>query len=182
MFRVKIVAALLIVALFGAIHLAAPEFLPEVFSLLARGDIVETANYIQGYGSLAVMFSFLLTLFVNAIGFPARDNFFHGEHFNFRNRAGNNFIGDSRDGRRDNKFSAAEIFFPRFGEENYFQKQAAEFRRQVQLEERLHGHADCAHGSLRAERNFERGGRVEFDEPARLFFGVARRQVPFDRH
>ena len=70
MFRVKIVAALLIVALFGAIHLAAPEFLPEVVDLLSRGDIVETAEYIKGYGSLAVIFAFLLTLFVNAIGFP----------------------------------------------------------------------------------------------------------------
>ena len=70
MLRVTIVAALLIVALFGAIHLAAPEFLPEVCSLLARGDIVETADYIASYGSLAVVFSFLLTLFVNAIGFP----------------------------------------------------------------------------------------------------------------
>ena len=70
MVKVKIVAALLIVALFVAIHLAAPEFLPEVYELLKRGDIVETANYIASYGSLAVVFSFLLTLFVNAIGFP----------------------------------------------------------------------------------------------------------------
>ena len=70
MVKVKIVAALLIVALFGTIHLAAPEFLPEVYELLKRGDIVETANYIASYGSLAVVFSFLLTLFVNAIGFP----------------------------------------------------------------------------------------------------------------
>ena len=70
MFKVKIAAALLIVGLFVAIHLAAPEFLPEVINLLARGDIVETAEYIQSYGSLAVVFSFLLTLFVNAIGFP----------------------------------------------------------------------------------------------------------------
>lgn len=70
MFKVKIAAVLLIVALFGAIHLAAPEFLPEVCALLARGDIVETSGYISGYGSLAVVFAFLLTLFVNAIGFP----------------------------------------------------------------------------------------------------------------
>jgi uncharacterized membrane protein YdjX (TVP38/TMEM64 family) len=70
MLIVKIVAVLLIVGLFAAIHLAAPEFLPEVIDLLARGDIVETAEYIQSYGSLAVVFSFLLTLFVNAIGFP----------------------------------------------------------------------------------------------------------------
>ncbi len=70
MFKIKIAVVILIVALFGGVHLAAPEFLPEVFDLLSRGDIVETAEYIQGYGSLAVVFSFLLTLFVNAIGFP----------------------------------------------------------------------------------------------------------------
>ena len=70
MFKVKVAAAVFIVALFGTIHLIAPEFLPEVCSLLARGDIVETAQYIQGYGSLAVVFAFLLTLFVNALGFP----------------------------------------------------------------------------------------------------------------
>lgn len=70
MFKIKIAAALLIVGLFVGIHLAAPEFLPEVFNLLSRGDIAETAEYIQSYGSLAVLFSFLLTLFVNAIGFP----------------------------------------------------------------------------------------------------------------
>ena len=70
MFRVKIAAALLIVGLFASIHLIAPEFLPEVIDLLSRGDIVETAKYIESYGSLAIVFSFLLTLFVNAIGFP----------------------------------------------------------------------------------------------------------------
>ena len=68
--KVKIAAALLIVALFVVIHLIAPEFLPEICKLLARGDIVETAQYIQSYGSMAVVFSFLLTLFVNALGFP----------------------------------------------------------------------------------------------------------------
>ena len=70
MFKVKIAAALMIIGLFLSIHLAAPEFLPEVVDLLSRGDIVETAEYIKSYGSLAVIFSFLLTLFVNAIGFP----------------------------------------------------------------------------------------------------------------
>lgn len=70
MLKVKIAVAMLIVALFAAIHLIAPEFLPEVFNLLKRGDIVETADYIKSYGSLAIVFSFLLTMFVNAIGFP----------------------------------------------------------------------------------------------------------------
>ena len=67
---VKIVAALLIVALFLVIHLIAPDFLPEIIDLLSRGDIKETAEYIKNYGSMAVVFSFLLTLFVNALGFP----------------------------------------------------------------------------------------------------------------
>lgn len=70
MLKVKIAVAMLIVVMFAAIHLIAPEFLPEVFNLLKRGDIVETADYIKSYGSLAIVFSFLLTMFVNAIGFP----------------------------------------------------------------------------------------------------------------
>ena len=68
--KVKVVAALLIVAMFLVIHLAAPEFIPEIFELLKHGDIVETADYIRSYGSMAIIFAFLLTLFVNALGFP----------------------------------------------------------------------------------------------------------------
>ena len=68
--QVKIAAALLIVLLFVVIHIIAPEFLPEVFKLLKSGDIKDTAEYIKSYGELAVVFSFLLTLFVNALGFP----------------------------------------------------------------------------------------------------------------
>ena len=68
--KVKIVAALLIVLLFLIIHIATPNFIPEIVELLSHGDIVETADYIRGYGSMAVVFSFLLTLFVNALGFP----------------------------------------------------------------------------------------------------------------
>ena len=67
---VKIVAAFLIVALFTVIHWIAPEFLPEIFELLRNGDIQETAEYIKSYGEMAIVFSFLLTLFVNALGFP----------------------------------------------------------------------------------------------------------------
>ena len=67
---VKIVAAMLIVLLFAVIHWIAPEFLPEIFELLRHGDIQETAEYIKSYGEMAIVFSFLLTLFVNALGFP----------------------------------------------------------------------------------------------------------------
>ena len=66
---VKVAAALAIVLLFLIIHLADPAFLPHLFGLLARGDIQETAAYIASFGKWAVIFSFLLTLFVNALGF-----------------------------------------------------------------------------------------------------------------
>ena len=68
--KVKIVATILIVLLFLVIHIVAPEFLPEIIELLSHGDILETAEYIRSYGSMAIVFAFLLTLFVNALGFP----------------------------------------------------------------------------------------------------------------
>ena len=67
---VKALAALAILLLFAIIHLVNPALLPHMFGLLARGDIQETASYIASFGSWAVVFSFLLTLFVNALGFP----------------------------------------------------------------------------------------------------------------
>lgn len=67
---IKAIAALAIVLLFLIIHLVSPTFLPHLFSLLAHGDILETAAYIESFGTWAIFFSFWLTLFVNAIGFP----------------------------------------------------------------------------------------------------------------
>lgn len=67
---VKVITALAIVLLFVVIHLINPMFLPHMAGLLSRGDIRETADYIASFGPWAVLFSFLLTLFVNALGFP----------------------------------------------------------------------------------------------------------------
>lgn len=67
---VKVAAALAIVLLIIIIHLANPAFFPHLVGLLSRGDIKETAVYIASFGPWAVLFSFLLTLFVNALGFP----------------------------------------------------------------------------------------------------------------
>ena len=67
---IKAIAALAIVLLFLIIHLVSPTFLPHLFSLLAHGDILETAAYIESFGTWAIFFSFWLTLFVSAIGFP----------------------------------------------------------------------------------------------------------------
>ncbi len=66
----KVGAALAIILLFVIIHLIAPEFLPELFTLLASGDIPRTVEYIRSFGEWAVVFAFLLTLFTNALGFP----------------------------------------------------------------------------------------------------------------
>ena len=66
----KVGAALAIVLLFVIIHLIAPEFLPELFALLASGDIPATVEYIGSFGEGAIVFAFLLTLFTNALGFP----------------------------------------------------------------------------------------------------------------
>ena len=66
----KVGAALAIILLFVIIHLIAPEFLPELFALLASGDIPATVEYIRSFGEGAIVFAFLLTLFTNALGFP----------------------------------------------------------------------------------------------------------------
>ena len=66
----KVGAAVAIVLLFVIIHLIAPEFLPELFALLASGDIPATVEYIRSFGEGAIVFAFLLTLFTNALGFP----------------------------------------------------------------------------------------------------------------
>ncbi len=67
---VKAAALVAIALLFLIIHLVNPAFLPHLVGLLARGDISETASYIESFGIWAVVFSFFLTLFVNALGFP----------------------------------------------------------------------------------------------------------------
>lgn len=67
---IRAIAAALIVLLFAIIHLLNPEFFPYLGRMLVHGDIVETAEYIQSFGPWALFFSFWLTLFVNALGFP----------------------------------------------------------------------------------------------------------------
>ncbi len=67
---VKVGALIAIALLFLIIHLANPAFLPHLVGLLARGDIQETALYIDSFGIWALVFAFFLTLFVNALGFP----------------------------------------------------------------------------------------------------------------
>ena len=63
-------AAALLVLMTMIIHWLEPDFFPFILRMLSHGDIVETAEYIRSFESWAVFFSFWLTLFVNALGFP----------------------------------------------------------------------------------------------------------------
>ena len=67
---VKMVSAVLIILLLAIIHIANPDFFPELWRVLKSGDLIATAEYIESFGSWAVFFSFWLVLFVNMLGFP----------------------------------------------------------------------------------------------------------------
>ena len=58
----------LILILFG-IHHFAPQFFHRVVVLSTRGDIKGTARFLNSYGPWAVVVSFLLDVFINAVGF-----------------------------------------------------------------------------------------------------------------
>ena len=68
--KVKLIAFLLILLLLILIHTLEPNFFPYLWRMLLNGDILETAHYIESFGAWAIVFSFFLTLFVNALGFP----------------------------------------------------------------------------------------------------------------
>ncbi|MBR3723259.1 MAG: TVP38/TMEM64 family protein [Selenomonadaceae bacterium] len=68
--KVKLIAFLLILLLLILIHTLEPNFFPYLWRMLLNGDILETAHYIESFGAWAIAFSFFLTLFVNALGFP----------------------------------------------------------------------------------------------------------------
>ena len=67
---IKLAALAATCLLFIIIHLVNPNFFPHLVMLLSHGDILETASYIDSFGLGAIVFSFFLTVFVNAIGFP----------------------------------------------------------------------------------------------------------------
>lgn len=66
----KVLTVLAIILIFVIIHLINPAFLPHLIGMLARGDVIETANYIESFGIWAMAFAFVLTMFVATLGFP----------------------------------------------------------------------------------------------------------------
>ena len=52
------------------IYLINPGFFNELWGVCLSGDMNQVAQYINSFGPWAMLFSFLLVLCVNAIGFP----------------------------------------------------------------------------------------------------------------
>lgn len=66
---VKLIAAILFIAVLGTIHLLNPNFYGEFWHVATSGNMQETVAYIDSFGMWAMVFSFLLDVLINALGF-----------------------------------------------------------------------------------------------------------------
>ena len=65
----KLIAFGCLVLIIYGIHHFAPEFFHKVLVLSTRGDIKGTARFLNSFGPWAIIVSFLLDVFINAVGF-----------------------------------------------------------------------------------------------------------------
>lgn len=66
---VRAAALLLLIGLLAGVWLLFPEECARLWRVVAGGSMQETAAYIQSFGVWAMLFSFLLDVLVNALGF-----------------------------------------------------------------------------------------------------------------
>ena len=66
---VQLIAGIGFVVLLIAINIVDPTFYPTMWHLATSGSMDEIAEYIQGFGPMAMVVSMLLDIFVNAVGF-----------------------------------------------------------------------------------------------------------------
>lgn len=66
---VQLIAGIGFVILLIAINVVDPTFYPTMWHLATSGSMDEIAEYIQGFGPMAMVVSMLLDIFVNAVGF-----------------------------------------------------------------------------------------------------------------
>ena len=66
---VQVIGGILFVVLLIIINIVDPTFYPTMWHLATSGSMEEIAEYIQGYGPMAMVVSMLLDIFVNAVGF-----------------------------------------------------------------------------------------------------------------
>lgn len=62
----KIVAAVLLAVLIGAIHYFADDFFTKTFTLAVSGDVEALAAYLRSFGNWAIVISFVLDVLINA--------------------------------------------------------------------------------------------------------------------
>lgn len=68
--QIKVGAVAGIALLFGIVYVVNPAFWGEFWDVCLSGDMHRIAGYIKSFGPWAMVFSFFLVMFFNAIGFP----------------------------------------------------------------------------------------------------------------
>lgn len=66
---VKLITVVLLIIVLGGIHIADPEFFPQFWHIATSGNMHNTVEYIASFGMWAMVFSFLLDVLINALGF-----------------------------------------------------------------------------------------------------------------
>ena len=67
--KVKIAILVIFIAVLGLIYLLNPNFYSEFWHVATSGNMQETVDYINSFGAWAIIFSFLLDVLINALGF-----------------------------------------------------------------------------------------------------------------
>lgn len=66
---VKGITLVIFIAVLGLIHILNPNFYSEFWHIATSGNMQETVDYIASFGAWAMVFSFLLDVLINALGF-----------------------------------------------------------------------------------------------------------------
>lgn len=67
--KVKIAILVIFIAVLGLIYILNPNFYSEFWHVATSGNMQETVDYINSFGAWAIIFSFLLDVLINALGF-----------------------------------------------------------------------------------------------------------------
>ena len=66
---IKIITVLMLVAILVVIYILNPSFYSDFWRVATSGSMQETMDYIASFGIWAMVFSFLLDVLINALGF-----------------------------------------------------------------------------------------------------------------
>lgn len=65
---IKVIAFVGILVIMALIHVVSPGFYHQIGILATKGDIKATSEFLRSYGPWAILVSFLLDVFINAVG------------------------------------------------------------------------------------------------------------------